>query len=168
MTIIGLERYKELKKENFKFVLLYILPTLVYGLSVFLFFHFSNRSVRSLFPILLTIISVIFITYIFYISFIPLTRFIHYKKVCKEVSTKYQIQVDIFITKISKNPHTVRGIRCVEISMIEESNNKELRRFLPIEYREYLKAKSDYDKAEREAWSYPLWVMFASLFKRQK
>lgn len=35
-------------------------------------------------------------------------------------------------------------------------------------YREYLKAKSDYDKAEREAWSYPLWVMFASLFKRQK
>lgn len=144
MTIIGLERYNELKKENFKFILLYALPTLIYALSVFLFIYFSNRSVMSLFPILLTVVSLIFITYIFYISFIPLTRFIHYKKLCKEVASKYQIQVDIFIRKISKNPHTIRGIRCVEISMIEEANNKELRRFLPLEYRDYLKEQTKY------------------------
>ena len=144
MTIIGLEKYKDLKKENFKFVLLYALPTLIYALSVFLFFYFSNRSLRSLFPLLLTIISVIFTTYIFYLSFIPLTRFIHYKKVCKEVATKYQIEVDVFVTRVSKNPHTVRGIRCVEIEMIEESNNKELRRFLPLEYRECLKEQTNY------------------------
>ena len=144
MTIIGLEKYKELKKDNVKFVLLYVLPTLVYALVVFLFFYFSNRDLRTLFPLLLAIVSLIFITYIFYLSFIPLTRFVHYKKICKEVATKFQIEVDVFVKEVSKNPHTIKGIRCVEITMLEEANNQELHRFLPIEYREQIKEQTNY------------------------
>ena len=34
-------------------------------------------------------------------------------------------------------------------------------------YGEYLKAKSDYENAEHELWSYPLWVMLMSFLQRK-
>lgn len=144
MNLIGLDKLAILKKDNLKFVLLYLLPTLVYGVVVFLFFFFSSRATKSMFPFFLAILSDLFITYILYLTLVPTSRFVKYKKLCKEVASKPLMETDVKVLSTSPNSYTIRGIRCVEVLMIDLENSKEMRRYLPIEYQDVFKNEQNY------------------------
>ena len=144
MNLIGLEKLQILKKDNYKFLLLYLLPTIAFGAVVFLLFYFSSRATKSLFPILLAIVTDLFISYILYLSIIPFNRFVKYKRLCKEVASKPLIETDIKVISIDNHSHTIRGIKCIEVSMLDLEDEKELHRFLPIEYSDVLKIDTKY------------------------
>ena len=139
MSFIGLEKLEQLRKDKTKFILLYLLPTLAFAGVVFLLFYFSSRGVMSIFPVILSILTTLYISYIFYLSFIPLARSIKYSKLCKEVARKSQVETDIEVLGISKLPHSLRGIRCVEVFLLDIELKQEMRRYIPLEYKDALK-----------------------------
>ena len=68
-----------------------------------------------------------------------MNRNIKYQKLCKEVVRKPLLETDIEVLGISNHPHSLRGIRCVEVFLLDIDLNQEIRRFIPLEHKDDLK-----------------------------
>ena len=135
ISLVGKQKLTELKKDNFKFILLYLIPTLVYAGVVVLLFVFSSREVKSVFPIILSIVSTLFFTYILFLSVIPLRNHLSYMKMCKEASIGTIFESDVIFTGFVENTMTVRGVLCVGLNIKEIDEKTDLIRYVPIEYK---------------------------------
>lgn len=134
MTILfGNEKLKELRKDNYKYVLLYLLPTLVFASIVALLFIFSSRQVKSLFPILLSIVTTIYFTYIFFISFVSTSRHVALIKKCKEVKTREVNEDDYIVIEIEGKRTTIDNIQTQGIHLKTIDSEREITRYIPID-----------------------------------
>ena len=135
-SLIGQQKLIELKKENYKLVLLYLIPTLVYIGVVVLLFVYSSRAVKSVFPIILSIVSTLYFTYILFLSFIPLKEHVSYMKMCKEASMGTIFESDVELVSIDEKSTTIRGVACFGLHLKETDEKSDLVRFVPIEYKD--------------------------------
>lgn len=135
-TLVGKQKLTELKKDNFKFVLLYLIPTLIYIGVVVLLFVYSSRAVKSIFPIILSIVSTIFFTYILFLSVIPTKEHLSYMKMCNEASAGTIFESDVTLVKVEEKTTTIRGVPCIGLSFNELDEGDDQTRFVPIEYKD--------------------------------
>ena len=131
LILFGKEKLKELDKENYKYVLLSVLPTLVFVTIVVLLFVFSTRELRRVFPIILSIVSTIYATYILYLSFVSLRKHLAYRKKCKEASQKSVVECDATVLKIEEKATTIDKICCYGVHFLLIDENEEAIRYVP-------------------------------------
>lgn len=136
VTLVGKQKLTELKKENYKLILLYLIPTLIYIGVVVLLFVYSSRAVKSIFPIILSIISTIYFTYILFLSVIPTKEHLLYMKMCNEASVGTIFESDVTLVRIEEKTTTIRGVLCIGLYFNEIDEGDDQLRFVPIEYKD--------------------------------
>ncbi len=142
--LFGKEKLKELQKENYKYVLLYVLPTVAFIAIVVLLFVFSNRNLKSVFPIILSIVSTLYATYILYFSFVYCRKHVAYIKKCKEVMQKSVIETDALVIDIEGKVTTIDKINCRGVIFKILDENKEALRYIPTDYISLLEINKTY------------------------
>lgn len=143
-SLVGKEKLIELKKDNIKIILLYILPTLAFAGVVALFFIFSNRNLRTLFPILLAIITTIYFVYILFLSVIPVKQHVSYMKMCKESLSGTKFENRVFCKEIEEKETTVRGVSCLGIHFLEADEKQEIVRYVTYDNKNVFEVNKSY------------------------
>ena len=134
MTILfGNEKLKELRKENYKYILLYVLPSLVFATIVALLFIYSSRQVKSVFPVILSIVTTIYVTYIMFISFILTSRHVSLMKKCKEVRDRSTNENDYIVVEIEQKRTTIDNIQTYGVHLKEIDTGTIYNRYIPIQ-----------------------------------
>lgn len=134
--LIGKDKLTQLRKDNYKFVLLYLLPTLAFAGVVTLLFLFSSRNLKSVFPIILSIVTTLYATYILFLSVIPFRTHLTYMNMCNATIYSTLFESDVRVTSIEDKVTTLRGVQCYAIHFEEIGEENLIIRFIPTEYRD--------------------------------
>lgn len=144
IKVIDETSYQLAKKRIRVNIILILLATIIYGVSLFLFIYFDNRKIYILFTFLMALISTIYISFDLFIvklNIMPLKKYIEIIK--KVVKGKNIVNDNIYVIETFEKEYTIDGITSKKY--LVKNNEKEYILYIPSYSLYFLEKGKNYE-----------------------